>query len=181
MYTLLTAYRVHTECIRSAYLLWIESISNQMRIEFSFVNRTNSESNANRLLFCESNQFRIKCESSFVLWIEPTPNQMRIDFCFVNRINSESNANRVLFFESNQLRIKCESTFVLWIESIPNQMRIDQFFFVNRINSESTPNQLRIEPTQNQTVNRINTNQLQINSESNGESNQYFRKRKIIQ
>ena len=111
-----------------------ESTPNQLRIDFLFVNRINSESNANRVLFRESNQLRINSESIFF---------------FLNRINSESNANRVFFCESNQLRIKYESSFVLWIEPTLHQMRIE-FCFVNRINSESTPNRMRIEPTPNQ-------------------------------
>jgi uncharacterized metal-binding protein len=66
--------------------------SNRMQIELCLVN-----------LFCESNQFRIKCESIFFLRIESILNQMRIEFFFVNRTNSAPNlqmrANRFSFCE----------------------------------------------------------------------------------
>ena len=120
------------------FFLWIES--NRMQIELCFVNRTNSELNANRFSSCDSNQ-------------------MRIDFS--NQINSESNANRVFFFVNRTnaapndrflnarlftlltivILLKNRFFFVCfkWIESLPNQIK----FNANRL-SFSKSNQFRI-------------------------------------
>ena len=124
-------FRINSE---STDFLLIEPTLNQMRlaIEFCFVNRTNSESNANR--------------PSFVLRIESFPNQMRIELLFdsvpiSNQLISRKK-NIILYSTITLAHRRANDLTTVIYHRINKQWSYRFFFFVNWTNSESIANRL---------------------------------------